>query len=457
MPPKRRHTKSRNGCMTCRRRRVKCDEIRPICTNCTRRELDCMYAAYCPPGRPGISCARSSPSASSSSSPSSTCPPSQAVVPRPRALPLLLQCQTPASTKPRKSGSTSSSVVDPLTALAKQLDSILLGTQSKTPSPLPRISLSRKDLDNLSLLHHFTIETHRSLTNEGAVEVFRTKLPRIALQNELTMHALLAVTALHLSSTLEAPLAASRYQIIAAGHYDRALSSLRTAILERSQNGDAIFAASTMIAVHGIACQVSPSESNHVPRVVNWIPLLKGVYAILQEWGERVSQGELGPVIHQGATKPIEDGDFLTLPASLLDLALETPPTSSVAHDSDDGEVVDAVAAKVYRDVLGLLRVVWNHFWTTGHSIATSIQFLVLLPEEYIHYLRQDRPRALVIFCYFLCTLKKLDGYWWIKGSAQETFVKMERKLNIRWRERWLKWPKGIIMGDCEVIEEGPL
>lgn len=39
------HTKSRNGCTTCKRRRVKCDETRPVCKNCQHLRLECLYAS----------------------------------------------------------------------------------------------------------------------------------------------------------------------------------------------------------------------------------------------------------------------------------------------------------------------------------------------------------------------------------------------------------------------------
>lgn len=39
------HTKSRNGCTTCKRRRVKCDENRPICKNCQHLRLECRYVS----------------------------------------------------------------------------------------------------------------------------------------------------------------------------------------------------------------------------------------------------------------------------------------------------------------------------------------------------------------------------------------------------------------------------
>uniref|UniRef100_A0A0W0G1A6 Zn(2)-C6 fungal-type domain-containing protein n=1 Tax=Moniliophthora roreri TaxID=221103 RepID=A0A0W0G1A6_MONRR len=34
--------KSRSGCLTCRRRRIKCDETKPICKKCYQRNLDCV-------------------------------------------------------------------------------------------------------------------------------------------------------------------------------------------------------------------------------------------------------------------------------------------------------------------------------------------------------------------------------------------------------------------------------
>ncbi|ODV96160.1 hypothetical protein PACTADRAFT_2456 [Pachysolen tannophilus NRRL Y-2460] len=37
------HTKSRNGCATCKKRRVKCDERHPICSKCEHMGIECIY------------------------------------------------------------------------------------------------------------------------------------------------------------------------------------------------------------------------------------------------------------------------------------------------------------------------------------------------------------------------------------------------------------------------------
>jgi Fungal Zn(2)-Cys(6) binuclear cluster domain len=39
---RRRHVKSRTGCTSCKRRKIKCDERSPVCSACERKGLDCV-------------------------------------------------------------------------------------------------------------------------------------------------------------------------------------------------------------------------------------------------------------------------------------------------------------------------------------------------------------------------------------------------------------------------------
>lgn len=43
--PRKGHRKSRNGCLTCKKRKVKCDEVLPQCGICARLSLKCVFAA----------------------------------------------------------------------------------------------------------------------------------------------------------------------------------------------------------------------------------------------------------------------------------------------------------------------------------------------------------------------------------------------------------------------------
>ncbi|KAJ5358842.1 uncharacterized protein N7496_011255 [Penicillium cataractarum] len=58
MPSRRSHTKSRKGCLECKRRHVKCDEGTPKCTLCRKRRLECSY----PPPQSDLDSTHGSPS-----------------------------------------------------------------------------------------------------------------------------------------------------------------------------------------------------------------------------------------------------------------------------------------------------------------------------------------------------------------------------------------------------------
>ncbi|KAI9934702.1 hypothetical protein MW887_000319 [Aspergillus wentii] len=43
VPDQKKHKRTRSGCFTCRSRRIKCDETRPICDRCRKGSRDCVY------------------------------------------------------------------------------------------------------------------------------------------------------------------------------------------------------------------------------------------------------------------------------------------------------------------------------------------------------------------------------------------------------------------------------
>ncbi|KAL2834419.1 hypothetical protein BDW59DRAFT_47201 [Aspergillus cavernicola] len=43
LPDQKKHKRTRSGCFTCRSRRIKCDEIRPVCERCRKGNRECVY------------------------------------------------------------------------------------------------------------------------------------------------------------------------------------------------------------------------------------------------------------------------------------------------------------------------------------------------------------------------------------------------------------------------------
>lgn len=51
IPDQKKHKRTRSGCFTCRARRIKCDEGRPVCERCRKGSRDCVYPSPAPPSK----------------------------------------------------------------------------------------------------------------------------------------------------------------------------------------------------------------------------------------------------------------------------------------------------------------------------------------------------------------------------------------------------------------------
>ena len=139
---RRTHTKSRHGCQTCKRRKVKCSEDRPVCVACQQRSTPCVY-----------------PDDPSAASPA----------PAPRS-------KTSGGARIRAAASVR---ILPLPACR----------DDDAPSDL--------HLGDLRLLHHFltTCYPHLPAGNEA---IWTSAVPVLAASRPYLMHALLGLAATHL-------------------------------------------------------------------------------------------------------------------------------------------------------------------------------------------------------------------------------------------------------------------
>ncbi|KAL4808078.1 hypothetical protein BDV18DRAFT_167851 [Aspergillus unguis] len=229
MPPRRTHTKSRYGCVQCKKRRVKCDEKGPPCSNCISRELECFY--------------------------------SKAPVPRDFSS---------ASTSPNP-GYT------PVVA------------QSYHQLPSPSLSdISRAaELRRLELMHKFSTETYQSFCNTTSdFHTWQVVVPQKALHHDFLMKGIFATAALHIASSLE-PSAALSYLNTALEYHNQTLTPFRHAIDEISPaNCDAVFAHSVVTSIISIALPQLTTEKDEsvgaYEKIVLATELLQGVSNILR-------------------------------------------------------------------------------------------------------------------------------------------------------------------------------
>ncbi|EKG20754.1 hypothetical protein MPH_01921 [Macrophomina phaseolina MS6] len=230
-PPPRLRTKT--GCLTCRKRRKKCDEHKPCCHTCERLALDCCWEDPLLPIRDRrLSCPPATPSAqpSAPSTPSTPSTPS-GDVPRCPDDPCIVQTSSPAGHPPAAFPSDSWAVV-PI----------------RSPSP-PKLLSGLSPFSSAhdeSLFVFFNSHVLPSLARRHVDPVYQdqTTLCCIAYTCPWVMNALLSLSSHHLSWLR------TRNGDPAVPYYAKAVRDLRRNMTSMSANDDSLLVAITFLGLY---------------------------------------------------------------------------------------------------------------------------------------------------------------------------------------------------------------
>lgn len=191
--------RSTAGCLTCRRRKKKCDQTKPRCTGCTRNQLTCNWP---PVGKSRALCLKDPPGVPSNRGVSEE--------------PLWRNAIPESSHLDGGSGC----LPDPSIAWSRSMQTFLSPIRATMLTPVSH-----------TLLAHYLSNTGPMLSPLPARHSpFLTFLVPLALNDDLVMHALLASSGTHLSyqnPSLEIKRATER-------HYGAAISALRQSIFGTS-------------------------------------------------------------------------------------------------------------------------------------------------------------------------------------------------------------------------------
>ncbi|PGH13487.1 hypothetical protein AJ79_03617 [Helicocarpus griseus UAMH5409] len=264
------HRKSRNGCFECKRRRIKCDELKPSCTRCVLGLNKCIY-------------------------PSTPAPATK------------LQKDEPLPSLPI----SSSRFLSPSPSTppcSERSPSFGVSTRSSPESERGNSCLSHidalKELSNTDLYHHYLQHTSRTLARcRRDQAAFQIGLPTLALQSKTVFHSLLAVSAACLGCDLiskDSPPdinAVNRILMTGYRHYNMASERMRESISQLDTLKVEHLLASTLLLVpfatstqqinHWISERTGLQEAHKplltTPRDV--IIMLRGIQSTLQTLG----------------------------------------------------------------------------------------------------------------------------------------------------------------------------
>ncbi|KAK4453906.1 sterol uptake control protein 2 [Podospora aff. communis PSN243] len=395
---RRRHRKSRKGCLECKRRHIKCDETRPRCINCSTAERDCPYPTT--EDGPGIS-------------------PGEGA--------------SPAALDPG-SGSGPSSVSPSAPVLSDHDPNFPSLPFSDGPpfSHLPQEVAPLVNMGHAELLHHFL--TDSDMVYSLAVSMARDIVIAQALREPYLMHQCLALSASHLS--VIRPHLASYYHNQAIQLQTQALTLFNAIDISQFEISVAHrvpgFVFSAILGFHALCDMLSYRDADFpsaLARYVSYLRLHRGVYQIMEGHWEEIRETDLKPIIEAGI------GWF---------------EMESEGHECDDIRQrisqagLDEETLKATMKAIGFVQCVFDGRPVPVGRTHILVSFGVMIPKAFFDLLESGRPEAMVVLAYYFLALHTCRSVWMIGGAGEHLFELVVNYLGEQW-ESWLERPKELM------------
>ncbi|KAL4993337.1 hypothetical protein BDV10DRAFT_199702 [Aspergillus recurvatus] len=381
------HKKSRNGCLECKRRHVKCDERQPICSKCSASKRLCEYGS--------------------------------------RFLSKTLQSPLTAlvSQAPIRAHSASTTPASPESESQSQKQS-----PAAAPSSFPEQTVNMLLVE---LFHNLYTETYATFDPVRSVpclfELIGHSITAPYLVNEL-----LAFSALHMSTIR--PHQRELYRYHAAQLQTHALSIFKeTNPRVTHETCVPLFLFSAVLGIH-VLCDTLIYRENDgdlptfLGRFVHLFRIYHGVRIIIHEAWFMIEDTPLGPALNLGKDLYALNGHLGPGCSKLLSLILSAnlaieslQACLNVVQGSEDS---DERHARI-------------------HGVMT---WPLLLGIEFGDLLEQGRPEALVILAHYATLLHLSRDSWLFGNSGAFVIERVTGYLGAKWRE-WLAWPNEILEG----------
>ncbi|KAL2801782.1 hypothetical protein BJX63DRAFT_416629 [Aspergillus granulosus] len=466
------HTKSRQGCYTCKSRRVKCDEVKPICGACALRSEPCGF-------------------------------PPETVRQHRRE-----RHDDPGQRTPALSNNAGS---------PHALDFNL----PPPAAPAAGVSPEAMNMVDLRLLSHFMVRTckHMSLNPERQ-KLWETVIPRLAADHAFLMHLLLALAGLDYSPLDTQPsgggavgsdqLASmpvdSHLQVI-VGHHQCGLQGFRDQLSTLSDsNCHQVFAGSLLLVAFAFSSlRVRNWSDSHLSPVspqpqirLDWIYLIRGLTTVVRQCWPTLRMGPFREILqYPGATEdwkmyPNTMFTAITPPAgcspriarfchgaydalSRLRVLPESTP-SPMDEDSPRSRIDPGPSYSALREGLDLLESIYmrilyivqfsrdradTHTSTTALAIQADMENAAVmgwpqaLSDEFLASLGGGGPdvtpsASLVILAHFYLTLSLFEAAWFLNGSFDQDIIKIDVLFKASGHVTFIslmEWPVSVLNG----------
>lgn len=281
----------------------------------------------------------------------------------------------------------------------------------------------------------------------GVREMWGVSVPQMAFEYEPLLHTLLALGAAHRATLL--PDEASSLRPIYHSYIDSTLQRHRpmAAKLGRSTS-ESVCLNVILISLYTLFLRSEPSTEPYEPPLL-WLSMARGIRTVLADAYHVLVQSDsrLCPLL-------------LAQPSAWLQGPYEDPQRTFhfLLEYRRDEEEMDEKTEKAYSDTIAYLERIYRAIQTIEpdwiiRKLFTG--FPPIVPDEFLDFVYERRPRALVILAYLFTLAKNIEDTWWLRGIPEREVRGINSILPPEWKCTMV-WALDLISEEKEAPESEP-
>jgi hypothetical protein len=301
-------------------------------------------------------------------------------------------------------------------------------------------------------MHHYSTETSLSIVRMPEIQrLFQIQMPEYALCEPRLMRGLMSLSAFHLA--YKRPAEASLWMPLAFKHQTTVLRSLR--MISSGINKDnclALFCLSATVALTALSSSswpVAPKGTSGMSDIIQPLILMRGS-SDLGRCAEYLQQAFLN-----GPMGPLLAGHFIT-----SDTSQYLPVEAKIQLEKIRTLIKAKCPSKSHQDellqTLGWLEKIYSEIGYTngtanGH-MGLVWKWISYVSEEYMSYLKDLDPGALVIFAHFSILSDLFKSYWYLHGWADRALKRIAHVVQDAEFKEELLWAETQLGADLPIF-----
>ena len=269
------------------------------------------------------------------------------------------------------------------------------------------------------------------------IETWTVQVPRLSLEYEPLLSAIMALSSHHLARQAETLERASHYMTLRLSYLQSTIQAHQPSLTGVTrENADAVCFTSLILSVDTVASmQDRPLEPYEPP--LQWLKLSRSISGV---WKVAVELLKGDP-----------DAKIRSTLDSILPLYQEAKTVSSerLAHllEPHDGEILNPIDAEAYEETARVICWILSGVESGEHLMMFSRRLRMLpllLCEHFIALLECRDPRSLVLLAHYFAAVSYAGELWWIGDTSRRELWAIENFLDESW-QGMLAWPINII------------